>query len=141
MKNRIKELREKKGLSQTQLAQLVDSTQTIVSKIENGKQSLTTEQLARFAAVLEVHPSELVDDPQWNRTPLSQLNEPLLRVISQAVVKAARKQPQLTDTDAAAVIASLYRQYAPKQGAHVAQAEHIEADAELLVAHELAKRV
>lgn len=141
MKNRIRELREGKRLSQSQLAELVDSTQTIVSKIENGKQSLTTELLARYAEALGVHPSELVDDPQWNRVPLSQLNEPLLRVVSQAVMKTVRKQPKLTDTEAAAVITSLYRQYAPKQGAHAAQAKHIEADAELLVAHELAKRV
>ena len=41
LKNRIKELRKKKGLSQTELAKLAGTTQNTISSLETGQYSPT----------------------------------------------------------------------------------------------------
>jgi transcriptional regulator with XRE-family HTH domain len=51
--NEIKAVREKRGLSQEQLAEMMDINRSTISKIENGKFSITVDYLARFSIYLE----------------------------------------------------------------------------------------
>ena len=48
----IAQLREKKGLNQTELAKRLKTTQTVVSRIEHGDQNLTLRTLSNIAHVL-----------------------------------------------------------------------------------------
>lgn len=41
LKNKIKEIRQQKGLTQTELAKLIDSTQNTISSLETGQYSPT----------------------------------------------------------------------------------------------------
>lgn len=59
MKNRVKEIRKKVGLSQYQLARLSGLSQSTVSHIERGAFLPTIESAYKIAAVLGVHVEEL----------------------------------------------------------------------------------
>ncbi len=48
----IADLRDQKGLTQEDLAKLLDTTQSAVARIESGKQNLTTEMLSKISKVL-----------------------------------------------------------------------------------------
>jgi len=52
--NRIREIRKMKGLTQEQLAELVNIEQKHVSRIELGKSAPTFERLELFSQVLDV---------------------------------------------------------------------------------------
>ena len=56
---RIKELREKKNISQTELGNLCDIERTNMNRIEAGKTNPTSFTLYRIAQKLEVELSEL----------------------------------------------------------------------------------
>lgn len=58
---RIKELRLKRGLTQEQLAPLIDVGERNLSKIECGKSFVKAETIARLLNALEVEPKELFD--------------------------------------------------------------------------------
>lgn len=60
----ISEVREQAGLSQTQLAGLLKTTQSVVSRIENGNQNLSIKMLAEIARVLKCRFSVSVDNDQ-----------------------------------------------------------------------------
>lgn len=137
MKNRVRELREAKGLSQIELARKIQAKQAFISKIETGRQVMSPEQMQSLAKVLEVHPSELIDDPLWNRP--NKLDENLLRTISESVMRARTRYPALNDNLAAAVIASLYKRYAQTHGDKPVQARHVDELADVLVSHEIDK--
>lgn len=49
----IKSFREKKGYNQEELAQIMGITRSTISKIENGKFSITVDYLEKFANHLE----------------------------------------------------------------------------------------
>jgi transcriptional regulator with XRE-family HTH domain len=51
--DKIKLVREERGYSQEQLAVLMDINRTTISKIENGKFSITVDSLARFSIYLD----------------------------------------------------------------------------------------
>ncbi len=59
--NRIRELREAKGLTQEQLAELTNLSEGYLSRLENGKRNLSTKIMPRIAQALGVQPSELID--------------------------------------------------------------------------------
>lgn len=61
MKLRIKEIREGKGLTQDDLAKLVNMSRSYLAQIESGARSLTVKKQAAIAAALEVEPGDLVD--------------------------------------------------------------------------------
>lgn len=50
---KIKEIREKKGFSQLQLADKMEVSRTTISKIESGKFNCTIDYLTKFAVFLE----------------------------------------------------------------------------------------
>jgi transcriptional regulator with XRE-family HTH domain len=60
MHNRIRELREKRGLSLQQVAEGAGTTFQQIHKLELGKRRLTDEWMRRLAPVLGVHPAALL---------------------------------------------------------------------------------
>ena len=48
---KIKELREKSGFRQSQIAEFLGVTQTYISKIESGERKITVDQLERLASL------------------------------------------------------------------------------------------
>ena len=56
----IRELREKRGLSQEELSFACTRHRTYISQIERGKSSPTIATLWRLAKALDVKPSEIV---------------------------------------------------------------------------------
>jgi transcriptional regulator with XRE-family HTH domain len=61
-KNRIKELRQKLGLSAKKLAERVDTTEATISRIESGKQNLSQTWLQKISQALGVHITALLDE-------------------------------------------------------------------------------
>lgn len=49
----IKKLREEKGMTQAAFAKALDTAQSAIARIENGKQNLTLDQLSKISHVLE----------------------------------------------------------------------------------------
>lgn len=62
--NRIRELREAKGLSQYELGQLAGTGNQQISRLEMGKRSLTTEWMRRLSAALGCKPWELLAEDE-----------------------------------------------------------------------------
>ena len=65
---RLLELREKKGLSQKNIAELLHVTRTQISDIENGKSGTNLErflQLCEFYQVSADYLLGITDDPTW----------------------------------------------------------------------------
>lgn len=56
---RIKEIREKRGLNQEQLAELVDMESRHISRIETGKSFTTLENIEKIAIALSVKVEDL----------------------------------------------------------------------------------
>lgn len=56
---KIRELRKRKGLTQSEFADKIEACERNVSKIECGKNFVTAEKLAKIIEVLEVEPQEL----------------------------------------------------------------------------------
>ncbi|AEG16019.1 helix-turn-helix domain protein [Desulfofundulus kuznetsovii DSM 6115] len=64
LKHQLRYLRNKKGLSQKELAVLTGLHQSQVSKIESGNRKVTAEELQKLAAALGVTVAELLDEQQ-----------------------------------------------------------------------------
>ncbi len=64
MGNRIAELREKKKLSQEELAELVGTSGQQIGRLEKGTRKLTTEWMDRLAPALGVRARDLMGDHQ-----------------------------------------------------------------------------
>ena len=62
MANRIKELREARGMTQEGLADAVGTSFQQISRLENGTRRLTVEWMRRIAGALAVHPAALFSD-------------------------------------------------------------------------------
>ena len=62
MKNRIKELRNSRGLSQEELAAMVEAHFTTINKLETGKQRLSDPWVEKISTALGVSPGALYDD-------------------------------------------------------------------------------
>ena len=56
---RLRELREERGLSQSALARRANLTPAAINRIEMGKRSPTSETIGKLAAGLGVQPGEL----------------------------------------------------------------------------------
>lgn len=48
---KISQLREKRHFSQKQLAEKLDTTQSVIARIEAGQQNLTTDNLQKIASI------------------------------------------------------------------------------------------
>lgn len=51
--DKIRQVREQRGYSQEQLAEMMDINRSTISKIENGKFSITVDYLVRFSIFLD----------------------------------------------------------------------------------------
>ena len=51
--DKIRQVREKRGYSQEQLADMMDINRSTILKIENGKFSITVDYLVRFSIILD----------------------------------------------------------------------------------------
>jgi transcriptional regulator with XRE-family HTH domain len=51
--DKIRQVREDRGYSQEQLAEMMDINRSTISKIENGKFSITVDYLVRFSIFLD----------------------------------------------------------------------------------------
>ena len=58
-KNTMKKLREKKGLTQEQVAKLIDKTVTFVSLLENGKRNASDDTKKKLAKVYDCEISDI----------------------------------------------------------------------------------
>ena len=89
MKNRIREIREQKNMTQEQLAERIGKVKSAISKLENGRAELTLSIMESIARVFQCHPSDLIDDPIVPKRPIEQelllkfrtLREPEKRII------------------------------------------------------------
>lgn len=60
IKNRLKELREERGISQEELSELSGISRTTLSKIENNEEAnVNTRTIAKLADVFDIRPSEI----------------------------------------------------------------------------------
>lgn len=60
IKNRLKKLREERGISQEKLSEMSGISRTTLSKIENNEEvSVNTRTIAKLAEVFNVAPSEI----------------------------------------------------------------------------------
>lgn len=60
IKNRLKELREERGISQEKLSEMSGISRTTLSKIENDEEAnVNTRTIAKLADVFEVEPSDI----------------------------------------------------------------------------------
>lgn len=60
IKNRLKKLREERGISQEKLSEMSGISRTTLSKIENNEEvSVNTRTIVKLADVFEVNPSDI----------------------------------------------------------------------------------
>ena len=59
--NRLRELSKRAGLTQTQLADRTGVSQTRISQIENGEDSMTVQWMRAFARAIGCAPADLLD--------------------------------------------------------------------------------
>lgn len=83
---RIRELRERRGLTGTELARMTGVTLPAVIGWENGSKTPTTDKLPTIAAVLECEVGDLYDDEE-----LRAASEAAVRRVKEAARKAAQK--------------------------------------------------
>lgn len=62
MGNRIREMREDRGLSQERLGEMIGHNKNYISRLEKQSRRFRVDQLYRLADALECHPAELLDD-------------------------------------------------------------------------------
>jgi len=61
MKNNIRELRKKHGMTMTKLAELIDTSQQQIDRLEKGKRKLSAEWIDVLCKALQCKPMELID--------------------------------------------------------------------------------
>lgn len=60
IKNRLKELRTERGISQEELVEMTGISRTTLSKIENNEEvNVNTRTIAKLAEAFDVKPSEI----------------------------------------------------------------------------------
>lgn len=60
MKNKLKELREERGISQEKLAEMTGLSRTTLSKIENNEEvNVNTRTIVKIADVFDLNPSDI----------------------------------------------------------------------------------
>lgn len=77
---RLKELRVKKGLTQEELAELINVGDRNLSKIERGKSFVKAETIAKIVVALNIKPKDLFDFNLFNDDEISK--ETLINAIN-----------------------------------------------------------
>ena len=60
----IREARQQVGMTQRQLGENTGIDQAVISRMENGRQSITLDQLRNIAKALGVPPCDLLDESE-----------------------------------------------------------------------------
>ena len=60
--NRLKTLREQRGLSQAELAQRIGVRQPSINRYERNNRRLSADRIYQLAAALDVHPGEILQE-------------------------------------------------------------------------------
>lgn len=76
----IRNIRQKRGMSQTDLALAMDTNKTVISRWETGERVIKLDSLLRLADVLEVSPSGLFCTPEPEEDGLKELTGELRKV-------------------------------------------------------------
>ena len=63
----LRQIRESRGLTQGQLAEMAGVTQGTISKIEHGNMNVSLEKITAIAAALGIHPVEMFTLPDLQR--------------------------------------------------------------------------
>lgn len=71
---KLREMREQRGLSQVELAEMVGVGQGYISKIEHGSMNVTLEKIILIAQALRVEPVELFEIPELQQRALAALS-------------------------------------------------------------------
>ena len=84
--NRIKECRQRRGLTQCRLAELVNATTQQISHLERGERQLTLHWMVRIGAALRCEPAELLPsiDSGWEDDPREETLLALFRALPSA---------------------------------------------------------
>lgn len=64
---RIKEVRNKIGISQEALANKAEIDRTYVTDVENGRRNISIENLAKLVSALEIPFKDFFDSPNFNK--------------------------------------------------------------------------
>lgn len=59
---RVRELRERQGLTQVKLAKALGTSQAALSQVEHGSRGLTVQQVVKLARMLGATPNEILGD-------------------------------------------------------------------------------
>lgn len=83
---RLKEIRESRGLSQRQVAELLHIAHSAISKMEDGSQKVDADFLFRAAEVLRVKASDFLDPPyeEGEDLPTERVSHVVMRSLSHA---------------------------------------------------------
>ncbi|MCL2574072.1 MAG: helix-turn-helix domain-containing protein [Defluviitaleaceae bacterium] len=82
--NRVKELREKKGLKQTDLAAMLEISQGTLSNWERGVHDPDNETLLRLAQIFECSVDYLLGSTELRKPQLGELDGLFMRVMQDA---------------------------------------------------------
>ena len=76
---RVRAIRREGGMTQAELAKLLDTHFTSVSQIERGLRGITVQQLVKLADALNVTPNEILLNGKRNNPALSRRRSRILR--------------------------------------------------------------
>lgn len=79
MKTNIRQIRKARGLTQKQLADMIDVSESIISQYENGKKSPSNETLLKLGEALDCSVSDILDDRKALNFALSTLERDLIQ--------------------------------------------------------------
>lgn len=79
MKTNIKQIRVARGLTQKQLAEMIDVSESIISQYENEKKSPSNETLLKLGEALDCSVSDILDDRKALNFALSTLERDLIQ--------------------------------------------------------------
>jgi len=63
---RVRKLRQERGLTQTELAVSLGTTQTAISEVERGNRGLTVQQVVKLGRELHATPDQILGEPRRN---------------------------------------------------------------------------
>jgi transcriptional regulator with XRE-family HTH domain len=94
---KLRQAREKAGLTQKQLADRVELPRTSVTNIEHGHQRIALHQLVQFSSALGIEPLELLPEEELNLQELvAEKDIPEDRLQRQFVASVLRDTPRVS---------------------------------------------
>ena len=76
---RVRELRQRQGLTQVKLAKSLGTSQAALSQVEHGRRGLTVQQVVKLARALGATPNEILGDGKRARPRAKPKNGRILR--------------------------------------------------------------